>query len=170
MQNLLNQIRDIVRNSFDRFLCALPVIGDALRLVRILYQLVQDAKTQRENLLTHICEIGNEVTDLQKQITVTREEKSDHREVNRCRERLNQIARIISSIREELHERIATLQHSTTVSFDVVLALHTLLRERVEELKPLVPDMTVEPTVEPTVEELQAAFEIWKENCCSPCN
>lgn len=66
------------------------------------------------------------------------------------------IRQMFGAVREELHERIDTLQHSTAASFDVVLDLHTFLRERVEEIKPLVPDMSVE--------ELNRDFETWNKS------
>lgn len=190
MKNLLNQIRDNVRNSFDRFLCSLPVIGDALRLVRILYQLVQEQKTIIVNLQEQVdAGTGENVTDLiGEPVTIAVlyelvrelygriEQRSDdvreelHGRMDAVAEarrmaafaRLEQIQqdRITDSaaIRKELNARInrCSLARADQDAFDEIV-------RRLNALETV-------PTVEPTVEEMQADFEIWKENCCSPCN
>lgn len=154
MKNLLNQIRDIVRNSFDRFLCSLPVIGDALRLVRILYQLVREQKTSAEAMRARVEQIQRDrITDS----LAIRE--NCHRQIDAVCARMN-------SIREELHERIDALLFESRRDDNIIINrmdCASIVR-KLDALE------TVQRVPDLTVEEMDADHVIWSRTACQPTN
>lgn len=137
---------DRIRNAFDRFLCASPVIGDAIRLTRLLYEMVCEDRTAIRELNDEVKNLRYECQENVKQLEYARQDYN--REATAVRE-------MVDKLRQQLRRQGATSDgrarpgtfEQIIEKLDELLRRQSTLRGRLNEMTGHVEiDETNQPT------------------------